>query len=489
MTHFLVYVRRSYRTAGDADVSDEAQVSAATAMLPTGATHEVIADSGGHRSGRTAERDGYQELVARVRDRRCDGIAVYDVSRLARNARLLLELHAAVEAAGIPLLIANMPNTRWDTATGRFMLGQLALAAQFQADMDSERARGIRRSLFEDGRHRGQPPFGYRNGVDETNRRILIVDELQADVVRQIFAELAETSFADVADHLTAAGAPAPTDQGWTRYVVREIYLRAKVYLGLVVAGDGLEERPGRHEPIITPELHRGALVGMRSRDRGGRKAGPGRSYLLAGVLHCDCGRRMVGHAGRSGTRYYWCRVCRRPMVRADALEPGVLEAIRAYRVPASTMDAAREELRRRLAGPRDEATTQARRRLEGRLANLRKQHGWGDVDDATYRREKAETEAMLAALPDEDKLVAFDRQRAAVLDLSEALEEMTESERKQTVALFVEEVARDGRIRWSAPFRPFFALAAGAGVSMVSPEGSGDTEANTDPLEWFAEA
>jgi DNA invertase Pin-like site-specific DNA recombinase len=486
MTHFLVYVRRSYRTAGDADVSDEAQIAAAVAMLPAGATHEVIADSGGHRSGRTAERDGYQELVARVRDRRCDGIAVYDVSRLARNARLLLELHAGVEAAGIPLLIANMPNTRWDTATGRFMLGQLALAAQFQADMDSERARSIRAALYEDGRHRGQPPFGYRNGVDGTKRRILVVDEVQADVVRRIFAGLAQHSFAEVAAHLTANGAPAPTSQGWTRYVVREIYLRAKVYLGLVVDSRRMDERPGRHTPIITPELHRGAIAGMAARDRGGRKAGPGRAYLLAGVLVCDCRRRMVGHAGRSGTRYYWCRTCRRPMLRSDAIEPGVLDAIRTYRVTAATMDAAREELRRRLAGPDDEATGRARRRLEGRLGNLRKQHGWGDIDDATYRREKGETEQLLAGLPDVDKLVAFDRKRAEVLDLAAALEVMTEAELKQTVALFVEEVTRDGRIHWSAPFRPFFALAVGAGVSMVSPEGSDPAEDNLDALAWF---
>lgn len=485
MSHFLVYVRRSYRTAGDADVSDEVQIAAAMAMLPAGATHEVITDSGGHRSGRTAERDGYQELVARVRDRRCDGIAVYDVSRLARNARLLLELHAGVEAAGIPLLIANMPNTRWDTATGRFMLGQLALAAQFQADMDSERARGIRRSLYEDGRHRGHPPFGYRNAVDETNRRVLVVEDRQADVVRRIFAELAGYSFADVAAKLAAAKEPAPTSQGWTRYVVREIYLRAKVYLGLVVLSRGLDERPGRHEPIITPELHRAAIAGMASRDRGGRKAGPGRTYVLSGVLICDCGRRMTGQRS-SGIpkRYYLCRYCRRPMVRAEPLEADVLKAIAAYRVPRATVEAAREELRRRLAGPRDPSTRRSRTTLERRLVNIRKQHGWGDIEDAEYRRQKAETERMLAALPDEDKLVAFDRQRAAVVDLATALEVMTDDERKRTVALFVEEVDVAGLIRWSPPFRPFFAAVVGT----VSPEGSGDSVANDedDPLVWF---
>jgi DNA invertase Pin-like site-specific DNA recombinase len=480
MIPYLVYVRRSYRTAGDADVSDEAQVAAAVAMLPAGAAHEVIADSGGHHSGRTDDRAGFREVVRRVRAGQAAGVVVYDVSRLARNARLVLEFRDAMAAARIPLLIATLPNTRWDTAAGGLVLTTLAAAAAYQADMDSERARSLRRQLFEDGYHRGHPPYGYRNGR-AGNRRILEVDPERAEVVRRIFAELATAPLSDVAAGLERDGVPAPTAQGWSRYVVREIALRAKVYLGLVVSG--VEERPGRHEPIITPELHRDAVLGLRARDGGGRRSGPDRTYLLSGVLRCDCGRRMVGHYGRGGRRYYWCRSCGRPMIRAEVLEPGVLDAIRTYRVTPATMDLARAELARRLAVPDDDATGQARRRLEGRLAALRKQHGWGHVDDATYLRERSEVEAMLAALPDPSTLVSFDRHRAVVLDMAEALEVLHDVERKRVVALFVEELRTDGRIRWAAPFRPFFALAAGAGVSMVSPEGSDPAE---DTLAWW---
>ncbi len=487
MAHYLVYVRRSFRTAGDADVSDEAQVSAATAMLPAGATHDVIADSGGHHSGRTDDRDGLRELVRRIEERTCDGIAVYDLSRLARNARLTLNLHHALELAGIPLLIANMPNTRWDTATGRFMLGQLALAAQFQADQDSERAKGIRRSLFEDGRHRGNPPFGYRNGRDETNRRTLEVVPEQADVVQRIFAGLRHRSFAELADQLAAEGAPAPSAGGWTRYAVREVYLRATVYQGLVVSGR--ETRPGRHAPILSPDEARDALVGMASRQRGGRRPARHRTYLLAGLVRCECGRRMNGqaHGTRLERRYYLCRYCHRPFVRADELEHQVLEAIRRYRLPARMIAVAREALARHLAVPVSDDVDRARRRLEARLANLRKQHGWGDIDDATYRRERDETEAMLVQLPDGDKLVAFDRARATVLSMSEALDAMTPEEQRQAIALFVERVSPEGVVKWTPPVRPFYALAAGAEASvMVSRQGS-DPAADDDPLEWYA--
>jgi DNA invertase Pin-like site-specific DNA recombinase len=464
VTHFAVYVRRSYRQGGDADVSDEAQVAAAVAMLPAGSTHDVIADSGGHQSGRTDARDGFRELLAAIEGRRCDGVAVYDLSRLARNARLTLNLHHAMERAGIPLLIANMPNTRWDTAVGRFMLGQLALAAQFQADMDSERAKGIRQSLFEDGRHRGLPPYGYRNGRDETNRRTLEVDEVRAAVVRRIFAELEHRSTWEIAATLQAEGAPPPSAGGWDREAVRTIHQRAKIYLGLVVRGRGLEERPGRHEPIIDQELYAAAARGTALREHRAGRPAVSRPYLLAGVLVHDCGRRMHGHPNKE-RRYYICRPCHSPLVPAGPLEATVLERIRAYRVPAAVIAQAREDLLRSLSGDDqdDDVTARHRARLESRLANLRKQHGWGDIDDAEYRREKLETERMLAELPPPvGKIIAFDRARAEIPAIAEALADMTDEERKATIALFVREVDTAGEIDWTPAVRPFFALADG---------------------------
>jgi hypothetical protein len=71
MAHYLIYVRQSYRRTGtneDADVSPETQEKAARRAVPDGATCEVIADSGGHRSGRTDVRDGYQQLIRRLAD-------------------------------------------------------------------------------------------------------------------------------------------------------------------------------------------------------------------------------------------------------------------------------------------------------------------------------------------------------------------------------------------------------------------------------------
>ena len=85
----------------------------------------MISDSGGHHSGFSDDRAGYQRLIAKIRDGSVQGVAVYDLSRLARNARLMLELRDELEAHNVTLLIATMPQTSFNSAIGRYVFLQL----------------------------------------------------------------------------------------------------------------------------------------------------------------------------------------------------------------------------------------------------------------------------------------------------------------------------------------------------------------------------
>ncbi|MFV2063342.1 MAG: recombinase family protein [Chloroflexota bacterium] len=105
----IIYVRRSYKEHTAADISDEMQEAACRALLPVGARVRVISDSGGHHSGASADRDGYRALLAALAAGEVAGIAVYDLSRLARNARLMLDLQHELENRQVPLLVANLP--------------------------------------------------------------------------------------------------------------------------------------------------------------------------------------------------------------------------------------------------------------------------------------------------------------------------------------------------------------------------------------------
>jgi DNA invertase Pin-like site-specific DNA recombinase len=218
---YLVYVRQSYRRDFDAEVSEEAQEAAARRLLPAGSKAEVIRDTGGHQSGATASRDGYAQLVRRIEDPDVAAVAVYDLSRLARNARLMLELKAELDRRNLHLIVSNLPDSRFDTAIGRFQFGQLALAAQLQWDLDSERMVGLTRTKHEAGGHNGLDPFGYRTTRDELGRisrphRLQVV-EAEAAVVRDVFDRYGRSEFShgDLAAALNAEGVQRHGRPGW----------------------------------------------------------------------------------------------------------------------------------------------------------------------------------------------------------------------------------------------------------------------------------
>ena len=355
----VIYIRRSYKEATAADVSDELQEAACRAVLPVGASVRVISDSGGHQSGANAARDGYQALLAAVAAGEVTAIAVYDLSRLARNARLMFNLQHELERQQVPLLVANLPGAKFDGATGRFMFGQLCVASQLQRDLDSERMIGMQRRLFEDGRHRGHDPLGYRSRRDATGglvhpRELVVVPE-EAEIVRRVWHELARRSLIEVADLLNREGIPHRS--GWTRDAVKDIRRRGRFYLGYVVEKRGRDERQGRHEPILTEADYHQTTAAIGARTRVGNKPRPFRHYVLRGLVFCECGTRMRGEAHlQRGTerRYYRCPTlgCRARRCPADLVEEEVLASIADGILPATVINAARTELRRLLETP-----------------------------------------------------------------------------------------------------------------------------------------
>jgi DNA invertase Pin-like site-specific DNA recombinase len=468
MAQHVIYVRRSYKEATAADVSDELQEAACRAVLPAGATVRVISDSGGHQSGFTAARDGYRALLAALAAGEVASIAVYDLSRLARNARLMLDLAHELERRQVPLLVANLPGARFDGATGRYLFGQLCLAAQLQRDLDSERMTGLQRRLFEDGRHRGHDPLGYRSRHDTAGNlvhpRELEIVPAEAAIVRRIWHELVNHPLVEVAERLNREGV---VHRGtWTRDGVKDILRRGRVYRGFVVEKRGRDERPGRHEPILTEDEYDRTIAAIAARRRTGNKPKPFRHYLLRGLVHCSCGTRMRGEAHlQRGTerRYYRCPTlgCRARRCPADDAEAAVLAAIAEGVLPASVIETARADLRHRLQTPEVAQIGRQRARLTTRLEQLQKQHGWGDLTDAEYQTQRDVVRAALRDLPDGDRVTAFDAYRRQILALPEAIAAASPARREELCRIVIERVVVRDReidaIEWTPPALPFF--------------------------------
>ncbi len=116
---------------------------------------------------------------------------------------------------------------------------------------------------------------------------------------------------------------------------------------------------------------------------------------------------------------------------------------------------------RRSLRAPVSSVADRERARLEQRIEDLRKQHEWGDITDAVYRAGRAETEAQLAGLPTNDKLIMFDRKREVLLSMAENIERATPAQLQALVLELVERVETAQRavtrVVWTPAARPFF--------------------------------
>jgi hypothetical protein len=310
----------------------------------------------------------------------------------------------------------------------------------------------------------------------------------EAAIVRRVWRELAHRSLIEVADLLNREG--VPHRGAWTRDTVKDIRRRGRFYLGFVVEKRGRDERPGRHEPILTETDYRRTTAAIAARTRVGNKPRPFRHYVLRGLVFCGCGTRMRGEAHLqrgSERRYYRCPTlgCRARRCPADLVEAEVLAAIADGVLPSTVIDAARAELRRLLETPELASAGRQRSRLLTRLEQLKKQHAWGDLSDADYQAARDATLAALAELPDGDRICTFDAYRARVLELPDAIEAASPARREELSRIVIQRVVvRDGRleaIEWTPAVRPFFER------QRECPQGgSGTRPLSDDTLAWY---
>jgi hypothetical protein len=283
-----------------------------------------------------------------------------------------------------------------------------------------------------------------------------------------------------------------PHRGAWTRDSVKDIRRRGRFYLGFVVEKRGRDERPGRHEPILTEAEYRRTTAAIAARTRVGQKPRPFRQYVLRGLVHCSCGTRMRGEAHLqrgSERRYYRCPTlgCRARRCPADDAEAAVLGAIAGGVLPDAVINAARAELRQRLQTPDVARVGRQRSRLLTRLDQLKKQHGWGDLEDVEYLRERDKVRAALRDLPDEDRVTSFDAYRAKLLALPDAIAVASPARREELCRIVVERVVvRDREVEaidWTPPARPFFEKR-----QRECPQGASGTRplSDEDPLAWY---
>jgi DNA invertase Pin-like site-specific DNA recombinase len=261
---------------------------------------KVLRDIG---SAKSAERDGYQELLGAIRSGQVDVIVTYRLDRLSRN---VADVYDALDlfrenSAGYVSVQEAFDTT---TAMGRAMPGVAAVFAQLTRGMISENTKDGLLRRAQSGKYVGSPhsrPYGYT-----LTDGLLALVPAEAAKVRRIFRLYTGSGWGAgrITDLLNRERVPTRDGLlgGWHPNTIVSI-LRNPLCAGSVRIRD--QVFAGQHDPVISAELFGAAqeLQAQRStmapREKGSR-------HLLSWLAECgQCGCNLITHQQSKGGHKY----------------------------------------------------------------------------------------------------------------------------------------------------------------------------------------
>ncbi|MCC7406891.1 MAG: recombinase family protein [Phycisphaeraceae bacterium] len=305
-------------------------------------------DDGGF-SGGTVDRPAFRRLMADVEAGRVGCIVVYKIDRLSRSLMDFAKIMEVLDRQNVSLVsVTQQFNTT--TSMGRLTLNILLSFAQFEREIISERTRDKIAAARRKGKWTGgHPVLGYDVVRDVRGTR-LVVNEPEAQRVREIFAKYlkAGSILATVKwlngrswrnKSFTTAGGKVSGGKEFDKATLFKL-LTNVIYLGKITyAGQAYA---GEHTAIVDEDLF-GRVQGLLAHNRGSGGKHQRNKYgaMLKGLVRCrHCGCGMMHHytlkKGRR-YRYYVCvnaqkrgwSACPYPSLPAGDLERFVIEQIR----------------------------------------------------------------------------------------------------------------------------------------------------------------
>lgn len=269
-------------------------------------------DDGG-LSGGTLDRPALTRLLSEIDAGRISLVVVYKIDRLTRSLADFVRLVEKLDAKGCSFVsVTQAFNT--SSSMGRLTLNVLLSFAQFEREVTAERIRDKIAASKQKGLWMGGTvPFGYRRPPDPL-RRELVVDPIEAPVVRELFALYAEHGNLRIVEvKATEHGlrpreglAPAPsTTRAFTRGQLHYL-LTNPVYIGRI--RHKTTSYPGQHPALISQELWdqvQQGLIAARARPRGRSETSASRP--LTGKLRDETGDLLTpSHTQRRGRRFFY---------------------------------------------------------------------------------------------------------------------------------------------------------------------------------------
>ena len=210
------YVRVSTSGQVDEGVSLDAQRAKIEAWCAVNDYElgEVFTDAG--ISGKRADnRPGLQDALEAACKARGAALVVYSLSRLARSTKDAISIAERLDKAGADLIsISEKIDTT--TAAGKMVFRMLAVLAEFERDLVSERTVAALAHMRSQGKRISQTPFGFDLADDGIT---LVENPTEQAVIDDILTMRARgLSFPKIARSLTERGIPTKRGNGGTHW-------------------------------------------------------------------------------------------------------------------------------------------------------------------------------------------------------------------------------------------------------------------------------
>lgn len=427
MTVAAVYLRQSLDRTGEA-VAIARQREDCTALCREKGWQpvEFVDNDTSASSGKL--RKNYARMLAAIEAGEVGAVIAWDLDRLHRRP---VELEAFIDLADRHRLALATVSGDVDLSTpqGRLVARLKGSVAKHEMEHKSARQTRAMRQLAESGRPKWKRAFGYLDTADGP-----VPDRATAPLVAEAYRlVLAGGTLSAVCSLFNDAGAVGLNGKPWTPSTV-SLFLRAPRNAGLrAYRGDIIGT--GTWEPLVAEPLWRSVqmVLGDPNRKKPGRKSV--RKHLLTGVMGCGrggCGGRLGGqwviqrtggtsgrppagqtkaHPGAQAHRIaYNCKTCHRCGVRAELVEPVLLELV-AGRL---AMPDAMHLLKAERSDPVEAERLRAERlTLMARLDTAADDYADGQLDGRGYARVRDRIQGQLAELDDAEA----DAERLRVFD------------------------------------------------------------------------
>jgi len=221
MAKAIIYTRVSTSGQATDGVSLDAQEAKARNWAEANGYEigDVWSDAG--ISGkRVTNRPALAAALGAVCAERGNVLVVYSLSRLARSTKDAITIADRIEKAGADLVSLT---ERIDTtsAAGKMVFRMLAVLAEFERDLVSERTKSALAYKATKGERVGEIPYGFSLAANGVN---LEPNGLEAGILadlREMRAE--EMSWREIADAMNARGVTTKKGRPWTWQTVRNI--------------------------------------------------------------------------------------------------------------------------------------------------------------------------------------------------------------------------------------------------------------------------